>query len=102
MMQHGIAYEDIYNFDETGYAMGLIATAKVVTRTDMYGQCQVIQPGNQEWITSIECVNSMRWTPSPCIIFKGTVHIEALYQDSKLPHNWRIGVISKLMDIRSN
>jgi len=26
IMQHGIAYEDIYNFDETGYAMGLIAT----------------------------------------------------------------------------
>ena len=31
-MQHGVAYEDIYNFDETGFAMGLIATAKVVTR----------------------------------------------------------------------
>jgi hypothetical protein len=35
MIQHGIAYEDIYNFNETGYAMGLIATAKVVTRADM-------------------------------------------------------------------
>lgn len=45
-MQYGIAYEDVYNFDETGYAMGLIATAKVVTRADMYGRRQVIQPGN--------------------------------------------------------
>ena len=34
-MQYEIAYEDIYNFDETGYAMGLIAIAKVVTRADM-------------------------------------------------------------------
>lgn len=32
IMQYGIAQEDIYNFDETGYAMGLIATAKVVPR----------------------------------------------------------------------
>ncbi|ODM24077.1 hypothetical protein SI65_01667 [Aspergillus cristatus] len=92
MMQHGIAYEDVYNFDETGYAMGLIATAKVVTRADMYGRRQVIQPGNREWVTSIECVNSMGWVLPPCIIFKGSVHIEGWYQDSKLPHNWRIEV----------
>jgi len=92
IMQYGIAYEDIYNFDETGFAMGLIATAKVVTRADMYGRRQVIQPGNREWVTSIECVNSTGWVLPPCIIFKGTVHIEGWYQDSKLPHNWRIEV----------
>ncbi|KAJ8226388.1 hypothetical protein LV160_009114, partial [Aspergillus fumigatus] len=28
IMQHGITLEDIYNFDETGFAMGLVATAK--------------------------------------------------------------------------
>ena len=28
----------------------------------------------------------------PCIIFKGTVHIEGWYQESKLPCNWRIEV----------
>ena len=38
IMQHGIAYEDIYNFDETGYAMGLVATAKVVTSAEMTGK----------------------------------------------------------------
>ena len=92
IMQHGIAYEDIYNFDETGYAMGLIATSKVVTRAGMYGWHQVIQPGNQEWVTSIECINSIGWVLPPCIIFKGSVHIEGWYQDSKLPHNWRIEV----------
>ena len=92
IMQYGIAYEDIYNFDETGYAMGLTATAKVVTRADMYGWCQVIQPGNREWVTSIECVNSMGWALPPCIIFKGSVHIEAWYQEPKLPPNWRIEV----------
>ena len=87
IMQYGIAYEDIYNFDETGYAMGLTATAKVVTRADMYGRRQVIQPGNQEWVTSIECVNSMGWALPPCIIFKGSVHIKAWYQEPKLPPN---------------
>ena len=92
MMQYGIAYEDIYNFDETGYAMGLTATAKVVTRAEMYGRRQVVQPGNREWVTSIECVNAMGWALPPCIIFKGSVHIEGWYQETKLPPNWRIEV----------
>jgi hypothetical protein len=34
MMQHGIAPEDKYNFDETGFALGLAATAMVVTRAE--------------------------------------------------------------------
>jgi RecB family endonuclease NucS len=29
--EHGIQDKDIYNFDKTGFAMGLIATTKVVT-----------------------------------------------------------------------
>ena len=58
IMQHGIPYEDIYNFDETGYAMGLVATAKVVTRAEMVGNPFLVQPGNQEWATSIESINS--------------------------------------------
>ena len=46
VMQNGIAFEDIYNFDETGYAMGLVATAKVVTRAEMTGWPHLLQPGN--------------------------------------------------------
>ena len=92
IMQHGIAYEDIYNFDETGYAMGLVATAKVVTSAEMTGKPFLIQPGNREWVTSIECINSTGWALPPCIIFKGKVHIEGWYQDTALPKDWRIEV----------
>ena len=38
ILQYGINPDDIYNFDETGFAMGLTATAKVVTRSEYYGQ----------------------------------------------------------------
>ena len=92
IMQHGIALEDIYNFDETGYAMGLIATAKVVSRAEMTGRPFLVQPGNREWVTSIECINSTGWALPPCIIFKGKVHIEGWYQDEALPKDWRIEV----------
>jgi hypothetical protein len=92
IMQYGIATEDIYNFDETGFAMGLVATTQVVTRADMYQKGLFVQPGNREWVTSIECINSTGWSLPPCIIFKGKVHIEGWYQEPSLPHDWRIEV----------
>jgi hypothetical protein len=92
IMQHGIAQEDIYNFDETGFAMGLVATAQVVTRADYYGKASFVQPGNREWVTSIECINSTGWALPPYIIFKGKVHIEGWYQDITLPRDSRIEV----------
>ena len=79
IIQYGITTEDIYNFDETGYTMGLTTITKVVTRADLHGKCQVIQPGNHEWITLIECISSTGWALPPCIIFKGKVHIEGWY-----------------------
>ncbi|RJE18836.1 Pogo transposable element [Aspergillus sclerotialis] len=89
--ENGIQPEDIYNFDETGFAMGIIATTKVVTRAEYYGRRSVLQPGNREWVTSIECVNSTGFVLPPCIIFKSTIyHQQAWYDD--LPDDWRIEI----------
>jgi hypothetical protein len=38
----GIQNKDIFNFDETGFEIGLIATTKVVTRADMPGKPHLI------------------------------------------------------------
>jgi hypothetical protein len=46
--ENGIQPEDIYNFDETGFAMGLISSQKVVTRAEYYGRRSLLQPGNRE------------------------------------------------------
>jgi hypothetical protein len=46
--EYGILEEDIYNFDETGFQMGVITTAKVVTGTDRAGRPRTTQPGNRE------------------------------------------------------
>lgn len=34
---HGIVKKDIYNFDETGFAMGVVAAYKVVVGAEMVG-----------------------------------------------------------------
>ncbi len=36
--ENGILAEDIYNFDKTGFAIGLISVQKVVTRAEYYGR----------------------------------------------------------------
>ncbi|CEL07703.1 hypothetical protein ASPCAL10858 [Aspergillus calidoustus] len=68
---NAIQLQDIYNFDETDFAMGLIATTRVVTRAEMLGKPHLIQPGQREWVTAIECVGSTGFVVLPCIIFKG-------------------------------
>jgi hypothetical protein len=89
IIQYGILSEDIYNFDETGFAMGLIATAKVVTRAEYYGRRSLLQPGNREWVTSIECTNASGWALPPCLIFKGKVFIRSWFEDPALPNDWQ-------------
>jgi hypothetical protein len=37
-MDYGISNDDIYNFDEIGFAMGIIATARVVTLSENIGK----------------------------------------------------------------
>lgn len=42
VQKYGITKQDIYNFDETGFSIGMISTAKVVTGSESRGQPKVI------------------------------------------------------------
>jgi hypothetical protein len=53
-MQYGIVVDDIYNFDETGFAMGVVATAKVISRREEIGKPRLGQPGNQDHYAGLE------------------------------------------------
>jgi hypothetical protein len=95
--KYGIAPEDIYNFDETGFQMGIIATAKVVTQTRKTGirmkkgRPTVTQPGNRTFVTVIEGINASGWVLPPMVIFEGKVHQSTWYR-AGIPDNWVIGV----------
>jgi hypothetical protein len=87
--EFGILDSDIYNFDETGFQMGVASTSKVVTRSDRRNRPVVLQPGNREWATVIECINMTGWALDPMILFEGKVHISSWYEGSELPRTWR-------------
>jgi hypothetical protein len=86
----GILHEDTYNFDETGFMMGVAATSKVVTSADTIGRATVIQPGNREWVTAIECINASGWCLPPFVILSGKLHQASWYQS--LLSDWIVAV----------
>jgi hypothetical protein len=80
--KYGIHEDDIYSFDETGFQMGVISTAKVITGSERARRPVSIQPGNREWVTVIESASSCGWSLPPMIIFEGKVHISTWYTDA--------------------
>ena len=47
IIQYGIHPDDIYNYDETGFAMGIISSTRVVTRAEYYRKAKLLQAGWQ-------------------------------------------------------
>ncbi|OJD12180.1 hypothetical protein ACJ73_09398, partial [Blastomyces percursus] len=89
IQKYGIVQEDVYNFDETGFQMGVIGTSKVVTGSERSLNPKLIQPGNTEWVTIVEGVNATGWTLPPMIVLKGKLH-QASWYETGLPNDWRI------------
>ena len=65
--KNGVQAEDIYNFDETDFAMGLISSQKVVLQAEYYGRSYFPQLGNCKWVTTIEAICADGYSVPPYI-----------------------------------
>jgi hypothetical protein len=86
----GIQDCDFYNFDETGFMMGVICPGMVVTRSDRRGRGKAVQPGNREWATAIVCINGEGRSIPPFLVVQGVNHLANWYTESGLPYDWAI------------
>ena len=66
--KYGVVDGDFYNFDETGFMMGMICPSMVVTRSDRRGKSKAIQPGNREWATVITCISGDGFDVPPFLL----------------------------------
>jgi hypothetical protein len=89
-LAYGVFDENVYNFDETGFLMGVAGTSKVVTSSDTIGHAVVIQPGNRDWVTATECVNALGWSLPPFLILSGKLHQAGWYDG--LERDWVLAV----------
>ena len=90
--KYGIQDEDTYNFDETGFMMGMISTGAVVTASEKRERPKSVQPGNREWTTVIQGINATGWAIPPHIVFKGRHHLSTWYKEDAIPQDWLISV----------
>jgi hypothetical protein len=90
--KYGILEEDIWNFDETGFMMGQISSATVVTSSTDTGKAKMVQPGNREWVTVIQGISSYGWAMPPLIVVAGKNHLASWYRTTSLPANWVIAL----------
>ena len=51
--KYSIYNDDIYNFNETGFQIGIIGSIKVVIGLERHIRPNLIQPGDREWVTVI-------------------------------------------------
>ena len=91
----GIQDCDTYNFDETGFALGVASTSRVVTSSDRQSKPKLIQPGDREWVTCIEAICADGYVLPPYVIFKGINYQQSWYETFPLPSDWAIGVSPK-------
>lgn len=89
--KYGILDDDVYNFDETGFMMGVISTGMVITASERRHRPKALQPGNRKWVTEIQGINAQGWAIPPFIIFAGQFHLSAWYSDD-IPHDWVIAL----------
>ena len=75
MNKYKIQAENFYNFNETGFIMGIITAFIIITRLDKYGKAKSIQFNNRKWATIIKCINASNWCIPSFIIVKGIYHL---------------------------
>ncbi|SCO92448.1 related to transposase [Fusarium oxysporum] len=88
--KYGIRSDDIWNFDETGFMMGVISSGIVVTSSERRGNPKSVQPGNREWVTAIQAINAEGRAIDPFIVVAGQYHLADWYHESNLPGTWAI------------
>jgi hypothetical protein len=87
LREHKYPPSAIYNVDETGFSIG--SSRKSVVLLDQPNQRrEKKQPGQQEWITCLECVSASGVTLPPCLIFKGQ-NLNSGWIPDETPAGWR-------------
>ena len=69
MKKHDIHLDDVYNMDEKGIMMGVLAKLKVIC-SRKHKKMRITQQGKREWVSLIECISSNGRVLSPYVIFK--------------------------------
>ena len=80
--KYGILDKDTYNFDKTGFQMGVRGSVKVVTASEWRIKPLGVQPGNCEWVTLCEVRVKCKEDIDKLIVLSSLRKRELLYTGS--------------------
>jgi hypothetical protein len=72
--------DDTYNFDETGYMIGMVSGSLVIVPLNC-DEVYVDDPANRELVTSTECISATGHHVPPMITFKGAYHLRKHFKN---------------------
>lgn len=91
-VEKGVQDEDTYNFDETGFSVGVGKDQWVITKDDTNARLYMEDPNNREYITSVECVGGRRDVISNMLILSEKQHLEKYFEENNLEDNVYLAV----------
>ena len=89
--EKGIQDGDQYNFDETGFRIGIGRDQWVVT-LDPNRQCYLPSSNNRELVTSCEAISGDGEVLPPMLILPGALHLEDWYTNTNLDDDYLLAV----------
>jgi hypothetical protein len=89
--KYGIPTEDIYNFDETGFRIGIRRDQYIVTR-EPKKKIYIPLNTNREYITVVEGINTSGWAISPIIIIAAKTIVQGWFDATGTDQNIGIAV----------
>jgi hypothetical protein len=82
--KYGIHNDDVYNMDEKGIMMGILAKLKVICARKLK-HTRTTQQGSREWVSLLECISSDGRVLTPYVIFKAK-HLNKAWYDEFRKH----------------
>ena len=92
--EKNIRIEDIYNMDETGFAIDVVQRSYVVVNKESKTQYQA-QPGRQEWASVVKCISADGSSIAPFIILKGEKVTSSWIPTAALDLHWHFSASQK-------
>ena len=93
LAEYNIKPENIYNMDESGFAIGEKEAGKVIINAEVRQKFQA-KPGRQEWVTVVECICADGTVVPPLVIFKAE-NLSTQWIPANINGHWRFSCNSK-------
>ena len=87
VVEYNIKPENMYNMDETGFAIGEKEAGRCIINVQIRQHFQA-KPGRQEWVSVVQCVCADGSVVSPLVIFRAE-NLSRQWIPANIHGNWR-------------